>query len=210
MCDAAIAKGFDLLGFSSHSEMLADVGEYLSRIRNCAKLYEGRLIVKAGIEMELALPWVEGDYDFVIGSVHCVRAPDGVLVSVDHTPERTVDGVAAHFGGDYLAFAKGYFAAVRDTLHLPFDIVGHCDLIRKFSGVIKELGAALSDKSMAEEVEETAEAIAKSGKTVEINTGGITRGWLTEPYPAPAFQALLEKRGVKFINSSDAHSVDQL
>ena len=41
---------------------------------------------------------------------------------------------------------------------------------------------------------------------MEVNTGGISRGWIDDAYPSPAFRALLRERGVQFILSSDAHS----
>ena len=61
-----------------------------------------------------------------------------------------------------------------------------------------------------EELERTADALAASGKLVEVNTGAISRGWLDDAYPSLSFRALLRERGVKFILSSDAHSADGL
>ena len=58
------------------------------------------------------------------------------------------------------------------------------------------------------ETERTADAIAASGKLVEVNTGAIARGWLDDAYPSPAFRALLRARGVRFVLSSDAHAAD--
>ena len=52
----------------------------------------------------------------------------------------------------------------------------------------------------------TADAFAASGKLVEVNTGGISRGWIDDAYPSPFFRQLLRARGVRFILSSDAHS----
>ena len=59
-------------------------------------------------------------------------------------------------------------------------------------------------------LERTADAIAASGKVVEVNTGGMSRGWLDDAYPSAAFRALLRARGVRFVLSSDAHSADAL
>ncbi len=51
---------------------------------------------------------------------------------------------------------------------------------------------------------------AASGKLVEVNTGGISRGWMTDAYPSAAFRDELRTRGTRFILSSDAHSVEGL
>ena len=56
----------------------------------------------------------------------------------------------------------------------------------------------------------TADAFAASGKVVEVNTGGISRGWMEDAYPSPAFRALLRARGVRFVLSSDAHAAEAI
>ena len=44
----------------------------------------------------------------------------------------------------------------------------------------------------------------------EINTGAISRGWLDDVYPSPAFRAMLREKGVKFVLSSDSHAADTI
>ena len=85
-----------------------------------------------------------------------------------------------------------------------FDIIGHPDIIRKFNGVLRYFDESADWYN--EELRLTADAFAASGKIVEVNTGGISRGWIDDAYPSPAFRALLRERGVRFILSSDAHS----
>ena len=60
------------------------------------------------------------------------------------------------------------------------------------------------------ELTTTADAVAASGKIAEVNTGAISRGWLDDAYPSPAFRKLLRERGVRFILSADAHSADAI
>ncbi len=208
LAKAAVEKGFGILGFSSHSDMVADLAAYRAHIRNLAVLYCGRLDVRLGLEAELAKPYERGDYDYVIGSHHYITAPDGGFFAFDHTPQILKDGVRDHFGGDSAAFVKAYYAAVRRTLQLDFDIVGHADLVRKFN--VKHPFFDESADWYRGEIEATADAIAASGKLVEVNTGAIARGWLDDAYPSPFFRSLLRARGVKFILSSDAHSADAL
>ena len=161
-------------------------------------------------EAELAKPWnrVPGEYDYAIGSCHFITAPDGGFFAFDHSPGILADGIRDHFGGDAVAFVKAYFALVRSTLGMDFDVVGHPDLVRKFNK--KHPFFDESAGWYREEVEKTADAIAASGKIVELNTGAISRGWLDDAYPAPEFRAMLRERGVKFILSSDAHSADAI
>ena len=89
-----------------------------------------------------------------------------------------------------------------------FDIVGHADLCRKFNAkhpYFDENAAWYLD-----ELEKTADAIAGSGKLVEVNTGAISRGWLDDAYPSGVFRAMLRDLGVKFILSSDSHTAQTI
>ena len=226
MIEAALAKGFDVLGFSSHSMLPQDdVGwvltpekapRYAADIRALAEEYAPRVRILCGVEADYVPGGAEPSHaahaaispDYIIGSVHFVRAADGAVVPVDHAPEILADGIRGHFRGDAVAFVRAYFAAVRDSLRFDYDVVGHPDLVRKFNA-----RHPYFDESAAwyrEEVERTADAIAASGKFVEVNTGAISRGWLDDAYPSPEFRALLRERGVKFILSSDAHAADAL
>lgn len=210
MAAAAFAKGFSALGFSSHSDMLADPAAYRARIRGLADEWRGRMEIFLGLEAELGKPWsrVPGEYDYVIGSIHFVVAPDGCAVPVDHSPQKLADGLRDHFAGDAVALVKAYFGVLRSTVSLDFDVVGHPDLVRKFN-----LKHPFFDENAAwyrEELEKTADAIAASGKLVEVNTGAISRGWLDDAYPSPLFRRLLRERGVRFLLSSDAHSAEMI
>ena len=210
MVAAAVERGFSAIGFSSHSDMLADPAAYRAEIRRLADVYAGRIRVLLGLEAELAKPYsrVPGEYDYVIGSHHFITAPDGGFFAFDHKPSILLDGVRDHFGGDSAAFVKAYYAAIRSTLSLDFEIVGHADLVRKFN-----TRHPFFDEDASwyrDELERTADAIAASGKLVEVNTGAISRGWLDDAYPSPLFRSLLRERGVRFILSSDAHSAKTL
>lgn len=224
MVRAALARGFEEIGFSSHAR-LPDVVEgnltpasavaYAAEIRALAAKYAGRIRVRLGVEAD----YIPGDtaperaryahlgLDYLIGSIHWVVAPDGGHVPVDHEPELLTEGLRAHFGGDARAYLRAYFAQLRDMVaRFDFDIVGHPDLVRKFNGCL-----AFFDEAAPwylEELERTADAIASSGKIVEVNTGAISRGWMDDAYPSAAFRALLRARGVRFVLSSDAHAAE--
>ena len=226
MVEAAIAKGFDTIGFSSHSMLPQDdvdwvvtpekAPRYAAEIRALAEEYAPRIRILCGVEADYVPGGAEPSRaayaaiapDFIIGSVHFVRAADGALVPVDHSPELLSDGIAAHFGCSAESFVRAYFAQVRDSLAFDFDVVGHPDLVRKFNAKHPYF-----DESAAwyrEELERTADAIAASGKLVEVNTGAISRGWRDDAYPSAEFRSLLRGRGVKFVLSSDAHAAEGL
>ena len=224
---SAIAKGFDTIGFSSHAMLPENVLDwvltpdnivrYATEIRGLAEKYAGRIKVLCGVEADYIPGGANPDRktygsispDYIIGSVHFVKAPDGAFVCVDNTPKELMDGIAAHFDGSVEAYIRAYFAQVREMVsRFDFDVVGHLDLVRKFN----RRNPYFNEDSpwYAEELEATADAVAASGKIAEVNTGAISRGWLDDAYPSAAFRSLLRTRGVKFILSADAHSADAI
>ena len=205
MALAAVERGFDVLGFSSHSDMLKDVDAYIADIRALALRFAPDLKVLCGVEAEYLPGFQRRDFDYVIGSVHYVTAPDGARVSVDDTPELLSQGIAAHFGGSAERFVRAYFATEREMIvGFDCDIVGHLDLVRKFN--LKHPYFDEHAEWYLDELRLTADALAASGKLTELNTGAISRGWLEDAYPSAEFRAMLVERGVRFILSSDAHA----
>ena len=205
MVVAAIEKGFDTLGFSSHSDMVADLAAYKSEIRRLGEKYAGRIRILCGIEAEYDTGFARGDLDYVIGSTHYITAPDGVRFAFDHTPQILADGIRDHFRGDSAAFVRAYYAQEREmVLGYDCDIVGHLDLVRKFNAKHPYFDETAG--WYREELVKTADAVAESGKIVEVNTGAISRGWRTVPYPSRELLAELHRRRAKVTVSSDAHS----
>lgn len=227
MIEAAIARGFGLLGFSSHSALPireesgslfgTRLDAYAADVRKNAEKYKNQIKVLCGIEADFIPGMTTPDRsrydrikpDYVIGSIHYVVKPISrpVRVAVDHTPEILAEGIKRHFRGDARLYLEYYFAQLRDMVtKCDFDIVGHADLPRKFNDKLHYFDE--NDAWYVAELERTADVIAMSGKIVEINTGGISRGWIDDAYPSAAFRTMLRERGVKFILSSDAHSVE--
>ena len=223
---SAIEKGFDEIGFSSHCTYPDDsactvpsakLADYCADIRALSAKDSVRIRVLCGIEAD----YIPGSTDpsraryaafapdYIIGSVHYVIASDGVRVPVDHTPPLLRDGIDAHFRGDAEAYIRAYFAQEREMVRMfDFDVVGHPDLVRKFN--VKFPYFDENAQWYRDEISLTADAIAASGKYVEVNTGAISRGWLDDAYPSATFRALLRERGVKFILSSDSHAASTL
>jgi len=223
---AALSKGFDAIGFSSHVSFPeatpfvlgpALAADYAKEIRSLAAKYADRIRVYLGAEADY-IPgtttpekarYASLGLDYLIGSIHYVVAENGERVPVDHTPQLLVDGIRDQFGGDVERYVRAYFRQQRDMVtKFDFDVVGHLDLVRKFN-----VRHPYFDEDAAwyrEELVKTADAVAASGKIAEVNTGAISRGWLTDAYPSPFFRRLLRERGVRFILSADAHAADAI
>ncbi len=221
---AAIGKGLQTLGFSSHAsfpEVMPGVlkpssaMDYVASMRGLAAKYADQIRILCGVEADYIPGITDPDrtryahmgLDYIIGSIHFVIAPDGGRVPVDHTPSLLEEGIRLHFGGSAEAFVRAYFRQQRDMLErYDFDIAGHLDLVRKFN--VKHPYFDESAEWYREELAATTDVAAAAGKIVEVNTGAISRGWLDDVYPSPMFRKMLRERGVRFILNSDAHSAD--
>ena len=88
------------------------------------------------------------------------------------------------------------------------DIIGHFDLISKFN----EAGALFdeADPRYIAASRAAADALLKTGKPFEINTGAISRGYRTAPYPSKALRDYIRQKGGSFLLSSDSHAKESL
>ena len=207
--------------------------EYVAGIRAAAEKYVKYIKVYCGLETDY-LPGVttpeKSRYagyglDYIIGSLHWVASPAAfnlsrpcpaagellspAFVSVDHTPQILADGIRDYFGGSAKELITAYHKQLREMVsRYDFDILGHPDLYRKYN--VKHPFFDESEQWYRDELVKSADAIAASGKLVEVNTGAMGRGWRDDAYPSDEFRSLLRERGVKFVLNSDSHSVDSL
>ncbi|MDP3179438.1 MAG: histidinol-phosphatase [Spirochaetaceae bacterium] len=220
--EAALDRGFAALGLSSHAPLPfraswclggdEDPGA-LSRYRNAVDelkaAFAGELAIIAGLEVDY-IPGLVGPaqpvfagFDYRIGSVHFVGSSEGGSPwRMDQTAESFASGLDEIFGGDIRALARAYYARLSAmVLYGGVDIVGHLDLVKKFNRgetYFREDEAwyrCLVERSLA--------IIASSGSVVEVNTSGMARGHIDEPYPSPWIIARCVQLEIPLCLSSD-------
>lgn len=212
---AAIEKGFDSIGFSSHAksemasaEELADIDAYISCINGLKKEFEGKLQIYAGCELDYyskGLMPLEL-FDYTIGSVHTVLAPDGSFIHFDLSADMTERYIKEYFDGDSLAYAKAYYEKLAHLPErFPFDFVGHFDLLTKFSEKRPDL-IDFESKKYKDIAVEALYAVREHKEFFEVNTGAIARGHRTTPYPAPFLLDAMRDAKCKLILTSDCHN----
>jgi histidinol-phosphatase (PHP family) len=205
--DAALAAGLTEYGISDHApqrpepfddwRMLeAELPEYLEWIARARSHAAGRIPVRAGLECD----WLEGcgewisdlasrfDWDYLIGSVHYLGGWDFDNPKwLGRWAESDVESVWANYWRTYTRMAESGL----------FDILGHPDLVKKFS--YRPVG------DPARYYEPAIDAIAAAGCAIELNTAGWHKP-CAEAYPAQGFLELACSAGVPLVISSDAHS----
>lgn len=214
---AAIDLGLTTVGFSDHSYAPMDLEccmplerteAYQKTIRQLSGEFRDRIRVLCGIEQDLESPCQTDAYDYAIGSVHFV-CKDGIYTAVDNTPEILKDARDRLFKGDIYALIENYYERVAQ---LPkkqrFQIVGHFDLVSKFNE--KEHLFDPDHPRYVAAWQNAADLLLKTHRQFEINTGVISRGWKSEPYPSREILSYLRERGASFLLSSDSHNKESL
>ena len=218
MVQAAIEKGFDSIGFSGHSYMdiyaqfsMNDekAAEYKAEIRRLQQVYGDQIRIYCGLEKDNYTNVSTEGYDYLLGSVHCVQYGDRLLF-IDWDAEKTWEAINNVFGGDGIAYAKAYFDAVADLPnHGSFDILAHFDLLTKFIERQPDMFDTTDPEYRAAAIRAT-EALVGKVKYFEINTGAISRGYRTMPYPEPFILKEMKRLGFGAVISSDCHDRNYL
>lgn len=84
-------------------------------------------------------------------------------------------------------------------------IVGHFDLLTKFDE--KEHFFDETSLRYRAAALDAMDALVSAGKIFEVNTGAISRGWRTTPYPSRWVLEQLKRRNAQVTISSDSHGV---
>ena len=212
LCLYAIDRGMTHIGFSDHSYTDFDTeycmsperyDEYRAEIRRLSKKYEGRIKIYCGIEQDYYSSIPAEGFDYVIGSVHYVKAGE-IYLPVDKSAADLRRATDEYFSGDPLLFAEEYYKTVADVVNVTgADIIGHFDLCTKFCE--KDPLIDESDPRYIAAWKAAADRLIPLGKYFEINTGAISRGYKSAPYPASPIIDYIKERGGRFILSSDSH-----
>lgn len=219
MVKAAIALGFEHLGFSGHIDSYArvDKKKYYAELNRLEQNYGDKIEILRGIELDNTENPNEADEaEYVIGSTHYLNMPpiDGEMLSVDGSVENVHRLAETYFSGDYYALSRAYYefeAQVYDRLHPTF--IGHFDLVTRFNDLSPEMGGHFLDENDPRYLTPALDAIehlVRCGVPFEINCGTVNRGRKHFPYPAPPLMRALHSFGAEILISADAHQKEKL
>ena len=219
---AAIDKGFSSLGFSSHCfsnlsydecgiKTAADYEAYLSEVEALKQKYKNQISIYRGIELESRIkdelyPNPDPRLDYSIGSIHWFYL-DSRHWEVDYKAEILLQAKEA-FGGFRPLIESYYNEVIEFAKHSSYSITGHIDLVTKFSE-LNSFGFE-NENWYRDAALSATESVVKCGKLVEVNTGAISRGYRTTPYPAPFILKRLAELNAPIIVTTDCHSANNI
>ena len=218
MLTAARDLGFRSFGFSGHaaqglnngySMTLQEQERYFEQARPLRHL-EGYPRAWAGLELdalsgEKEVAHALENADYILGSTHYVYpTPEGEYVAVDGPADALRRHADRHFAGNGLALAREYYEIEADFItRLKPQVIGHFDLIRKSAakiGLFDENDPAYRKIAM-----DALERCFPSGSVLEVNTGGMARGYLPTPYPTFELLCAWREMGGEITLASDCH-----
>ena len=208
----AISSDLEEIGFNDHLPLNGDSGKeqnlsmafdelphYVSEVMNLRKSYP-EIRIKLGIEADFT-PGTESytrelltryDFDYVMGSVHYIGE-----WAFDHPGERK-----EWDSRDVDSVYKEYFELLRKSARTSlFDIIGHCDLVKKFGN--RPVG------EISRDLDDTAKVFKECGVAIEINTSGLRKP-VSEIYPSCEILQVYRKYDVPIVFGSDAHTPDDV
>lgn len=219
---AAVLKNFKVFGFSAHAPIPYDSGWnmkeedfdlYIHTSRMLKEKYKDSIQIYTGLETDFfpgCTDWRnKRGIDYTIGAVHfLVNEETGAFMPVDgnrHEFEETLRS----FGGDIHAFIRAYYGKVREMLlKMPPNIVAHLDVIRKNNS--NNAYFSEDDEVYRNEVYNTLEIISLTHCIVEVNTGGISRGYVNTPYPSRWILEACLDMDIPIMLNSDTHHPDTI
>ena len=206
--ESAVRLGLDEIACSDHAPLPGDYdsrhrmtleqfnSSYSPMVSSLAERYAGKIRIRRAIEVDY-LGWfsewnrsfiAENDFDFVLGSVHFIGQEGN---------EKALFG--PEYGRDQLeALYEGFFEAIAESARSGlFDVVSHCDIVKKFGRFTSRRVRDLTYAAMEE--------IRKADLCIEVNTSGFRKPE-REQYPGTEILSIARDLGIPLTIGSDAHS----
>lgn len=207
----AAKLGLKEIGFSDHSPMPADdfdnwrmfdrqLDEYVAKVEEARNRHPA-LTIRLALEVDF-IPghedWIRQlagrhPWDYLIGSVHYLS--DGWDVD---NPYRLKEWEKHDVDGVWREYAERLRQAAASGL---FDIIGHCDLPKKFGHVPKT--------DLLPAYRAFLETAGSHRVAIELNTAGLRKD-CREIYPSRAILAAAFEAGVAITFGSDAHAPEEV
>jgi histidinol-phosphatase (PHP family) len=203
----ALAAGLTEIGFSDHSPMRRDdfddwrmrddqLDEYVAGVRRAQQEFP-QLTIRLALEVDY-LPgqedWIRQlagrhPWDYFIGSVHYVSESWDIDNPAKISEWKKRDPFAV-----WSAYFERLTRAAKSGL---FEIIGHCDLPKKFGIRPRQDCRPLYETFL--------DAAVEAGCAIELNTAGLRKD-CREIYPGRDIVRLAFQKGVPITFGSDAHA----
>ena len=222
MVIAAVNKGMKTIGISTHGPLpfkakwaVSDdkIQSYINEIKALKEKYKDKIEVLLGMELDYFIDTefehvdksIFNQLDYTIGSIHYLgRYEDGRPWTVDGDYENFLHGINVSYGGDMKKAIMDYYYHLSKMVekYKP-TVVGHMDLVKKNNK--NNLLFSENEDWYKDSVRKFLDIIKGTDSVIEINTGAIARGYMTEQYPSRWILEEINSREIPITINSDAH-----
>ena len=209
MIEKAISLGLKEIAITDHLDyqypdpefpFLLDYDAYTAKINDMKQKYDGKIIIRKGVEFGLQAHikketddfYKNGTFDFVIGSTHCVKG-------LELYGNYFYNGKTQH--NAYLEYFEDLYNNVK--IYDCFNVYGHMDYVNRYGNYDNR---NLNYIEFREIIDEILKLLIKKDKGIELNTSGIKYG-LGYIHPKIEIIKRYKELGGEIITiGSDAHS----
>jgi histidinol-phosphatase (PHP family) len=181
---------------------------YIEDVNRVKEKYGHRIDILLGVEYDMMSMIDTTPFDYVIGGAH-ILDHNGDIILVDSSQQKLEDKVNEHFDGDYYKLCELYYSQLsRVITYTDCDIVAHFDLVTKYN----EGGVLFNeeDKRYRDAAFDCLDTLIKKDPVFEINTGAISRGYRTSPYPSMPILKRMAELGARMTITTDCHNAEFL
>ncbi len=215
---AALEKNFQVFGFSAHAPVNFEsdwhmkqecFDEYVDTTKLLKEKYKNDIEIYTGLEADYydgCIDWrKKRGIEYTIGAVHfLVDERTGYNMPIDGTRKEFESTLDVGFGNDIHALIKSYFTEIREMLmKMTPNIVAHLDVIRKNNSNNAFFNE--DDDIYREEIFKTLDIISLTNTIIDVNTGGISRGYVKTPYPSIWVLEACRDMDIPVMVNSDCH-----
>jgi histidinol-phosphatase (PHP family) len=227
---AAIEKKFTSMGFSSHSPLpfrnmwsmdSAKLDDYFLEINSLKEKYANQIEIYAGLEMDFireynnftfqTLNHAKSHLDYTIFSIHFLKSKKNNYLEIDGLTSNFIKRLREDWDFDSEALVTEYFQAFESMIDtFKPTIIGHFDKIKMHKYPNGELVINPHSSAYKNAWQKALKSIAQSGAFLEVNTRGIYKKELGEPYPSIEIIKAANELNIPLVISSDAHHPKEL
>jgi len=209
IAENAIRNGMDEIAITDHFEINSSWGseynqdEFFEEIEQLRKAYDGRLIVRSGIEIGNVFLWpdkadevLKYPYDYVLASVHDVDDRDLMIIDYANT--------------DLHELITKYLADIEATIEWGgFDCLAHFDLPARYCSM---QGVSLDWDEFDAEIESILKKLLKyDNKGIELNVSAWRMGYegFYDSMPSENIMRMWQRLGGEIVTvGTDSHSAE--
>lgn len=215
MIQQAIKDGLTHICFTDHKRHNGEdwakdffQDSYVEKIKELKEEYKDKINISFGVEIDWfnyfekdIKDWLgKYEFDFIMGSVHIVKFPNGKYIKVNYGLEELKNNFL-EIGSEVII--KEYYLHLRNLLNAEIcDGIGHFDLIK----TLNKDNSLFNENSdlYKKEVLDTLDLVKQKKKCIEINTGGLTYD-CKAMFPSLWILKEANKRGIPITVGTDAH-----